>query len=301
MKATLEFYLNAELIMEFSTSMIIATTARFGKAKVLQPKFFAFLVALVVSLKLCPTFLAAGEPQDLVFVSDHDRSQQRYVVVTPDKFDPAQPISMLIALHGHGADRWQFVLDERDECRATRDAAKRFGMILVAPDYRAKTSWMGPAAEADTLQIIDLLNKEYRIKQLIISGGSMGGTGALTFAALHPELVDGVVAMNGTANLVDYEGFQDAIAESFGGSKITKQEEYRKRSAELNGERLSMPIAMTTGGRDTIVPPESTIRLADYLSKQKSPVLLIHRPDGGHETNYEDAKRAFDFVLEKLK
>jgi predicted esterase len=301
MKATRLCFREAEWMMEFSSSMIIHTSARVGPEIARQAQLVAFVIALVASLKLSPVFLAASEPQDMVFVSDQDRSQQRYVLVTPEKFDPTQPISVLIALHGHGADRWQFVLDERDECRATRDAAKRFGMILVAPDYRAKTSWMGPAAEADMLQIINLLKKEYRIKKLIICGGSMGGTGALTFAALHPELVDGVVAMNGTANLVDYEGFQDAIAQSFGGSKIAKPEEYRKRSAELNGERLAMPIAMTTGGRDTIVSPESAIRLADYLAKQKSPVLLIHKVDGGHETNYEDAKRAFDFVLEKLK
>ncbi len=301
MKSTPVCIQDAERVMEFSSSMNFYTLARVGRVKVLQPKFFAFIIALVVSLKLCPAFIAADERQDVVFVSDYDRSQQRYVVVTPDKFDPTQPISVLIALHGHGADRWQFVLDERDECRATRAAAKRFGMILVAPDYRAKTSWMGPAAEADMLQIIDLLKKEYRIKKLIISGGSMGGTGALTFAALHPEVVDGVVAMNGTANLVDYERFQDTIAESFGGSKIAKPEEYRKRSAELNCERLAMAIAITTGGRDSIVPPESVIRLADYLSKQKSPVLLIHKADGGHETNYEDAKKAFEFVFEKLK
>ena len=38
-----------------------------------------------------------------------------------------------------------------------------------------------------------------------------GRVGRLTFAALHPDLVDGVMSMNGTANFLEYDNFQDAI------------------------------------------------------------------------------------------
>ena len=125
----------------------------------------------------------------------------------------------------------------------------------------------------------------------------MGGTGALTFAALHTELIDGVVSMNGTANLVEYGMFLDAIAASYGGTKTEKPEEYRKRSAELHADKLTMPIALTTGGKDKLVPPDSVLRLAEVLKKQNRKVKLIHRPEGGHDTNYDDAIAAFDFVL----
>jgi len=128
----------------------------------------------------------------------------------------------------------------------------------------------------------------------------MGGTGALTFAALHPDLVDGVVSMNGTANLVEYKQFQAALAASFGGTQLEKPDEYRKRSAEFHSARLTMPVAMTTGGRDELVPPDSVLRLADVLAKQQRPVKLIHRPDGGHVTNYADATSAFEFVMSRL-
>ena len=182
--------------------------------------------------------LAAAEPLDMAFTSKLDQTEQRYVVVLPEKFDPTARQSVLIALHGHGSDRWQFVKDGRDECRAARDAAVAERMIFVSPDYRARTSWMGPAAEADLLQILDELCAKYRVARVVLTGGSMGGTGALTFAALHPQRIDGVVSMNGTANLVEYDQFQEAIAASFGGSKQDKPDEYRKRSAELNAERL---------------------------------------------------------------
>lgn len=250
----------------------------------------AFLLQLV-------SFVQGSEPRDLVFTAKVDGSSQRYVLFEPDGWDGKSPISVLIALHGHGSDRWQFVKDARDECRSARDAAARHGMLYISPDYRAKTSWMGQAAESDLVQIIEELKKKYRVSKVVLCGGSMGGTGALTFAALHPDLVDGVVSMNGTANLVEYRMFLDAIAASYGGSKSEKPEEYRKRSAELHADRLTMPIALTTGGEDKLVPPDSVLRLAEVLKKQNRKVKLIHRPEGGHETNYQDATLAFDFVL----
>lgn len=242
----------------------------------------------------------SSETHDVVFLSKLDGTEQRYVLVLPDGFDSQATFSLLIALHGHGSDRWQFVKDGRDECRAARDVAAKHRMIYVSPDYRAKTSWMGPAAEADVLQILEELRSKYRIDKVVISGGSMGGTAALTFAALHPDKVDGVVSMNGTANLVEYAFFQDAIAASFGGSKQDKPDEYRKRSAELNADKLTMPIAITTGGKDKLVPPDSVLRLAEALKKQNRPVKSIHKPDGGHDTKYAEATEAFEFVLAQV-
>ena len=142
--------------------------------------------------------------------------------------------------------------------------------------------------------LVSHLEKEFGVHY------AMGGTGALTFATLHPELIDGVVSLNGTANLVDYDQFQEAIATSFGGTKSVKPEEYRKRSAELNASQLTMPIACTTGGLDKLVPPESVVRLVAQLQKQNRPTHLIHRPQGGHDTTYADATEAFEWVVSRL-
>ena len=239
-------------------------------------------------------------PGDVTFTSGTDGTEQRYVVLLPDRFDVYVPHDVLIALHGHGSDRWQFVTDKRPECQGARDVAARRKMIFVSPDYRAKTSWMGPAAEADLLQLLDELNSRFRIRDVVISGGSMGGTSALAFAAMHPDCVDGVVALNGTANLIEYANFTDAIAESYGGTKKENLEIYRERSAELFPERLTMPVAATTGGNDALVPPDSTLRLLAALKRQGTPALSIHQPDGGHETNYDDTVAAFQFVFGHL-
>jgi pimeloyl-ACP methyl ester carboxylesterase len=262
-------------------------------------KRFAF-IAILLGIVVPIASLQAAEPIDVAFTANIDGTEQRYVILEPGGFDPSRSVSLLVALHGHGSDRWQFVRDARPECLAARSAAAKFGSVYVSPDYRAKTSWMGPAAEADMVQILRELKKRYRVEKVVVCGGSMGGTAALTFAALHPELVDGVVSMNGTANFVEYDQFLDAIAASFGGSKQEKPEEYRKRSAELHSDRLTMPIAVTTGGRDKLVPPDSVLRLAETLKKRGRPVLSIHRPEGGHDTNLADATSAFDFVLNRV-
>lgn len=241
---------------------------------------------------------AASATEDVAFTSKFDGSQQRYVQVLPAGFEPDTIVDVLIALHGHGSDRWQFIRQDRDECRAVRDVARERGLILISPDYRASTSWMGPAADADTLQIITRLKKQFRVRRIIVSGASMGGASCLTFAALHPDAVDGVVSMNGTANHVEYENFQDAIRASFGGTKSSASREYRKRSAEFWAHRFTMPTAFTTGGQDTSVPPHSVLRLAATLKRDGRRTLLIHREAGGHSTTYADAVAALRFVLD---
>ncbi len=238
---------------------------------------------------------------DVVFKAASDGSEQRYVLVLPANYAADQRHDVLIALHGHGSDRWQFVKDARDECKAARDAAAKHRLIYVSPDYRARTSWMGPQAESDVVQIIAELKQRHRVGRVLLCGGSMGGTGALTFAALHPELVDGVAAMNGTANLLEYANFQEAISASFGGTKKAIPAEYKKRSAEYWPERLTMPVAMTTGGRDTLVPPQSCQRLASVLKSLDREVLLLHRDATGHETNLADGTEILEFILKRAK
>jgi len=220
-------------------------------------------------------------------------------VIYPAGFKPNELHHLLIALHGHGSDRWQFAEGALEEGRAARDVAAAHKMLFVSPDYRKTTSWMGPKAEADVLQIIDELKARFRIGKVIVSGASMGGSSALSFAAMHPERTDGVVSMNGTANHLEFDGFQDAISESFGGTKARIPGQYKKRSAEYWPERLTMPVAIAAGGKDDVVPSGSVIRLAGVLKKLQPNVLLLVRDTGGHSTTYADASEVFEFVLSK--
>jgi len=259
-----------------------------------------FLLLVAGSLISSNPVLADDVPAsgDREFTSQFDGSTERYVELPPPGFDPAATVDAVIALHGHGSDRWQYIRQDRGECRGVRDVAARRGMLVISPDYRAKTSWMGPAAEADVVQLIAILRSQYCVRRIYLAGASMGGTSALIFAALHPELIDGVLSQNSTANMVEYDQFQDAIRESYGGTKQEQPAEYRKRSPELAAEKFAMPVAFTVGGQDLLVPPSSVRRLVQRLKELgRDDVLMNDNPQAGHETSYEDTVKAFEFVI----
>ena len=240
---------------------------------------------------------------DVSFVSGFDRTSQKYAIMTPDVDTSDRVLDMMVVLHGYGSDRWQFINDLRGECAASRDVAIENGMIYVSPDYRL-TNWMGLSAESDVVKIIKDMKAKYRIGKVFIAGGSMGGSSCLTFAALHPDLIDGVISLNGMANYLEYvvsDWLRPSIHKSFGGNKTTALREFKKRSAEYWPEKFTMPVGITAGGKDTIVPPASVVRLANILKLLGRDVTLIYRKDGGHETNYDDTRAALEFVIQKAR
>jgi len=94
--------------------------------------------------------------ENVTFTAACDGTTQRYVCMLPKSFRPEMRHHVLVALHGHGSDRWQFASGTTPTGVAVRNAAAERGMILILPDYRAKTSWMGPKAETDMCQIIEI-------------------------------------------------------------------------------------------------------------------------------------------------
>ena len=261
---------------------------------------------LLIAVTVPQACLAAvlGSPADVRFTADYDGTSQCYSQLLPTGFDATKQHDLIIALHGSGANRTQYASDSRDECRATRDAAGAHDMILVCPDYRASTSWMNAAAEADVLQIIKELKSQYHIGKVIITGASMGGTGSLTMTALHPELINGVCSINGLADFVGYESsstsLQSQITAAFGGTYEEVPDEYKKRSAINSPGSFTMPMSIACGGNDTVVPAASVRHLYDTVrnaTPKNAKTMSFYRPTGGHSTNYVDNAVALEYVI----
>ena len=70
-------------------------------------------------------------------------------------------------------------------------------------------------------------------------------------------------------------------------------------AAEFWPERFTMPVGITAGGKDSLVPPQSVVRLANELNARGRQVLLLHREEGGHSTNYDDARAILEFILKQ--
>ena len=264
---------------------------------------------ILTGLILATRFASGGttdgtkSTMEMSFKAQSDGTMQKYVLRLPTEFDATQPHDLVIALHGHSSDRQQYITDARGECKGARDVAAKHSMIYVAPDYRGN-SWMGPAAEADMVQLIGELKQKYKIRKVFLVGGSMGGTSVLIFTALHPNLVDGVSSQNGIASMMDYRndaaGIFAAIQASYGGSPAKAVAEYRKRSPLFVPEKFTMPVAITVGEKDTVVPPQTALQLAEAIQKKGNrDVLVIARKNGAHATNYEDTVAALEFVIER--
>ena len=64
---------------------------------------------------------------DVSFIARIDGTTQRDVALPPPRFDISQRHPILLVLHGHGSDRWQYIKNPRGECRAA-------GCGVGAPD-----------------------------------------------------------------------------------------------------------------------------------------------------------------------
>jgi len=260
--------------------------------------YTAGLVFLTGALS-CPAADApkAGEPERVSFKAVADGTTQYYVEMLPKDYTPGETLHLMVALHGSGGDGWEYFKHPDPQCRATRDLAAKHRLILVGPDYRGP-SWMGPKADEDVAQIIRDVKDRYKVGKVFVVGASMGGSAALTFTVLYPELVDGVVSQCGFANLAAPSPHLAAMVKSFGGTPEQKPDEFKKRSAELQPDKFTMPIAIWTGGQDTSVPPQSAMRLAKVLkSKNPERVLHLHNERSGHKPTYEETVKVYEFVL----
>ena len=264
-------------------------------------RLIVVIISFISFLGSFQNIFAALDTVDVTFVAQNDGSDQKYILMRPDSFQTDSTHDLVIALHGHGSTRWQFATDTRNECKGVRDVANERNMLYVSPDYRGCCSWMGPKAEEDVVQIINDLKIQFSINRVFLCGASMGGTSTLIFTALHPDLIDGIASMNGTANMVEYDNFQSAIQSSYGGTKAEVPDEYYNRSAEYFPESFTMPVGLAVGGADVTVPPHSVLRLADTLVAHERKVNLLYRPTGGHSTSYADARAIMEFAIDSAK
>lgn len=220
------------------------------------------------------------------FISAHDGQRDWYLIV-PGK---AQQPSM-INIHGHGSTGDQ--LWTRMDVRPRLEAAAAEGITVISPNLRGN-AWMSPAAAADMAQIIKTEQERRIWTKTLFVAGSMGGTSALIFAALCPELVDGIVALGAATNIKRYEAWcrspdspaategirnaiADAIANAYGDTNKTSH------AASENAEQLTMPIILIHGEKDTLIPVEEARDLASKL-KQNRTFIYREIPGGNHDS-----------------
>ena len=72
-------------------------------------------------------------------------------------------------------------------------------------------------------------------------------------------------------------------SESYGGSPDEKPELYRNRSVLANIDKLSMPIVLTIGESDSLIPVSETRKIAEAM-KNKKKFTYYEIPKGNHDS-----------------
>ena len=156
------------------------------------------------------------------------------------------------------------------------------------------TSYMSPAATADLTALLDYGREKLGCGRFVLLGGSGGASSAMAYAVLHPEKVHGVVAMGMCDILARLEfarrssqpvlqKLAQTVFAAYGGTPEEKPELYRARSVLAHTDRLTMPIILTMGENDALIPVAETRRIAAAMKGKKN--FTYHEvPKGNHDS-----------------
>ncbi len=167
------------------------------------------------------------------------------------------------------------------------------------------TSFMNPAATRDFSDLLDYCRSIYHCGKVVLLGGSGGAFSAMSYACLHPERIDGVIAM-GMCDIYAFlanaehgelpvlRELHRVILQAYGGVPEANPAVYRPRSVLANVEKLTMPVVLTMGEDDTLIPVAETRKIADAMHGR--PAFTYREiPHGDH-----DAALWVDVDLETL-
>ena len=134
-----------------------------------------------------------------------DGSKQPYTIFVPANYDGRQAKPLLILLHGSGGDQWEIPqaaanLDGRSVfAGALEEKPLQPNWLLCAPLARGPSAYLH-VAEVDTLQMLDEIERDYRVdaSRIYATGWSMGGEGAFLLASRFPERLAAIMPIAGS-------------------------------------------------------------------------------------------------------
>jgi pimeloyl-ACP methyl ester carboxylesterase len=250
----------------------------------------------------------------VTFSSGHDGTTD-WALARP----PAAGDLWWVMVHGHGSSGDQ--LYTRPDIRAQwLPLADELGLGVLTPHTRGN-AWMGPAAAADTHDLLSWAHAQYGARRFVFASGSMGGTSSLIYAVLHPADVAGVIALCPATDLASYyewcrgtapafpgaarnepiiRQIADAIQAAYGGAPAAQPERYQRHSALAQAARLTMPLYLVHGTADPLIPVSGARRLAGALADHPA---LVYRElaDGGHDAPLPAMPEAWRWIAAKLR
>ncbi|MDZ4686798.1 MAG: alpha/beta hydrolase-fold protein [Planctomycetaceae bacterium] len=214
----------------------------------------------------CGGAVPASAQQFVERVYRDDAGSHKYQVFVPAGYSPNRPAPALLFLHGAGErgtdGRLQTQVGLGPYVKARGAAFPFLAIFPQAEDIRGRllTPWTEGQPDAErALKILDEVQRTYAVdsRRIALVGWSMGGYGAWSLGAAHPEKWSAVVAISG------------------GGDPA--------QVAALKGT----PVWAFHGARDAIVPVTESQKIVEALQAAGGTVAYNEFPDAGHEISRE--------------
>lgn len=221
---------------------------------------------------------------------------------------PERGRTWIVSLHGHGAQGDQLYV-RPDLAAQWLPLLRGTGCGILTPNLRGD-AWMAPPAAADLHDLLRRVRQEHAAERFVLVGGSMGGTGALIYASLHPEDVAGVAAVCPAADVGSYHDWcarqgdppvlreiAAAIRAAYGGTPQERPAVYERHSCLAHAERLTMPVFVAHGDRDEIIPVRQSRALV--AACRGAGLKCREVQGGGHDSPLTAAvlRNALEWVL----
>ncbi|MFH1706501.1 MAG: alpha/beta fold hydrolase [Planctomycetota bacterium] len=188
----------------------------------------------------------------------------------------------MVHLHGHGSIGDQIFT--REDIRASWLTRYRaLGLGVLSPNLHGN-AWMCPEAVADLHDLLAWVRKEYEVKSFYIVSGSMGGTGNLIYAIIHPEDVTALVALCPVTDIVAYHGWCQAhpggvrdairlaIESAYHGRPDQVPDQYSGHIVTPYADRLTMPLFLAHATGDEVIPVKQSRELQRSLANAPNAV-----------------------------
>jgi len=208
------------------------------------------------------TYRFADTNQDLAFT-----------VFVSSKVKPDKPAPLIVALHGFGGDS-NFIVRGR-----LIDLAEEGGYVVVGPMGYNVQGWYGSPvivigggpveppnlpelSEKDVFNVLAMARKEFKVDsdRTYLMGHSMGGAGALFLGQKHASEWAAVAAIAPAAFLM----------------------QPREKEILAGMQQAHVPVMITQGDQDTVVPPDNTRTWAAAMNDLKMPHEYIEMAGRDH-------------------
>lgn len=233
--------------------------------------------------------LTTGKVLSRSYFFKEANKDQNYVLYIPKTYDSSKPAPLIILLHGLRSKPTQII----NYSGIISEAEKR-GYVIAAPFGYNDRGWygsrgkgkdgfgfgkagdpdnLGELSEMDVINVLKIVQKDLSIDsdRIFLMGHSMGGGGAMYLASKYPDIWSGLAC----------------LAPAF-----------QKQSTKLENAK-HLPVYVTTGDRDFLVPVRGVRRWVDEMKSLKMDVHYKEIKGGNHfhtiTRNPEMISEVYDF------